>query len=58
MKSYQKDIINDDGTEETILISSNDDYTLNMFKNYSIANHKVKKKVNSRENLKVLFYQY
>lgn len=43
MKNYSKDIINDDGTEETILISSNDNYTLNMFKNYSIANHKVKK---------------
>ena len=35
MKNYQKDIINDDGTEETIIISSNDDYALNMFKNYS-----------------------
>ena len=43
MKNYQKDIINEDGTEETIIISSNDNYTLNMFKNYSIANHKVKK---------------
>ena len=43
MKNYSKDIINEDGTEETIVITSNDDYTLNMVKNYSIANHKVKK---------------
>ena len=43
MKNYSKDIINDDGTEETIIISSNDNYELNMFKNYSIANHKIKK---------------
>jgi len=43
MKNYSKDIINDDGTEDTIIISSNDDYTLNMTRNYSIANHKVKK---------------
>ena len=35
MKNYSKDIINDDGTEETIVITSNDDYTLNMVKNYS-----------------------
>ena len=43
MQNYSKNIINDDGTEETILISSNDGYELNMVKNYSIANHKVKK---------------
>ena len=43
MKNYSKDIINEDGTEETLIISSNDNYTLNMFKNYTIANHKVKK---------------
>lgn len=43
MKNYSKDIINEDGTEDTIIITSNDDYALNMTRNYSIANHKVKK---------------
>jgi len=43
MNNFQRNLKNEDGTEETIVISSNDNYTLNMFKNYSIANHKVKK---------------
>lgn len=43
MKNYSKDIVNEDGTEETIIITSNDDYTLNMVRNYSIANHHPKK---------------
>ena len=43
MKNYSKNIVNEDGTEETIVITSNDDYTLNMVKNYSIANHNQKK---------------
>lgn len=43
MKNYSKNIINEDGTEETIVITSNDDYTLNMVKNYSLANHNQKK---------------
>lgn len=43
MKNYSKNIVNEDGTEETIIITSNDDYTLDLVKNYSIANHNQKK---------------
>ena len=43
MKNYSKDIINEDGTKETIVITSNDDYTLNMTRNYRLANHQQKK---------------
>ena len=43
MNNFQKDIQNDDGTSETIVITSNDTHTLNMNKTYKLANHKVKK---------------
>jgi len=43
MNNFQRDIKNEDGTEETILITSNDNYNLNMTKTYKIANHTQKK---------------
>ena len=43
MNNFTKEIKNDDGTEETIVISSNDNYVLNMNKTYKIANHTQKK---------------
>lgn len=43
MNNYQKDIKNEDGTSETIVITSQDNYTLNMNKTYKLANHKEKK---------------
>lgn len=43
MNNYQKDIKNDDGTEETIIITSNDAYQLNMTKTYKLANYTQKK---------------
>jgi len=43
MNNFQKDIKNDDGTEETIVITSNDGYALNMNKTYKLANHTQKK---------------
>lgn len=43
MNNFTKEIKNDDGTEETIVISSNDNYVLNMNKTYKLANHSQKK---------------
>lgn len=43
MNNFQRDIKNDDGTEETIVITSNDNYNLNMNKTYKLANHTQKK---------------
>ena len=41
--NYQKDIKNEDGTEETIIITSTDNHTLNLNQKYKLANHKEKK---------------
>ena len=43
MNNFQRDIKNDDGTEETIIITSNDNHVLNMNKTYKLANHTQKK---------------
>lgn len=43
MNNFQKNIKNEDGTEETIVITSNDSHTLNMNKTYKLANHTPKK---------------
>ena len=41
--NYQRDIKNEDGTEETIIITSNDNHTLNLNQTYKLANHTQKK---------------
>lgn len=41
--NYQRDIKNEDGTEETIIISSTDNKTLNLNQTYRLANHTQKK---------------
>ena len=41
--NYQRNIKNEDGTEETIVITSNDNYNLNMNQTYRLANHKTRK---------------
>ena len=43
MNNMQRDIKNEDGTEETIVITSNDNHALNMNQTYKIANHNIKK---------------
>lgn len=40
MNNYQKDIKNEDGTEETIIITSNDTHTIDLSKTYKLANQK------------------
>ena len=43
MNNFQRDFKNEDGTEETLIITSSDNYTLNLTQKYRLANHKVKK---------------
>ena len=43
MNNLSKSYINSEGTEETVLASSNDNYKVKLNGNYKIANHKTKK---------------
>ena len=43
MNNYQRNIKNEDGTEETIVITSNDNHSLDLTKTYKLANHSQKK---------------
>lgn len=43
MNKFERDIQNEDGTEETIVITSNDNRTLNLKQTYKLANHTQKK---------------
>lgn len=43
MNNFSRDIKNEDGTEETIVITSNDNHVLNMNQTYKLANHTQKK---------------
>lgn len=43
MNNMSKKIKNSDGTEETLVINSTDDYKLKLDKNYKLANHVSKK---------------
>lgn len=43
MNNFERNIKNDDGTEETIIVTSNDNHALNMTKTYKLANHTQKK---------------
>ena len=43
INNYQKDIKNEDGTEETLIITSTDNHPLNLNQTYKLANHTQKK---------------
>ena len=43
MNNLTKKYVNDEGVEETIVASSNDDYEVKIAKNYTLSNHKAKK---------------
>ena len=45
MNNYQKDIKNEDGTEETIIITSNDAHTIDLTRTYNLANQKKESKI-------------
>lgn len=43
MNNFSKNYVNDEGVEETIVASSNDNYEVKLDKNYTLSNHQVKK---------------
>lgn len=43
MNNLSKKVINDEGKEETVIATSNDEYKVNLGSNYTLANHKEKK---------------
>lgn len=43
MNNIQRDLKNEDGTKETIIITSNDDHALNLNQTYKLANHNFRK---------------
>lgn len=43
MNNFQKEIKNEDGTEETLVFTSKDNYTIDTSKKYTLVNHQEKK---------------
>ena len=43
MNNFQRDIKNEDGTEETLVFTSNDNYKIDTNQKYKLANHQEKK---------------
>ena len=43
MNKFQRNIKNDDGTEETLVFTSTDNYKIDTNQTYKLANHKEKK---------------
>ena len=43
VNNIQKDIINADGTIDTVILTSNDNYNINLPRNYKIANNNLNK---------------
>ena len=43
MNNLSKNVTDDEGKNETIVVSSNDNYTVKLDKNYTLSNHKEKK---------------
>ncbi len=43
MNNFERNIKNEDGTEETLIITSNDNHALNLNQTYRLANHNPKK---------------
>lgn len=43
MNNLERNIKNEDGTEETLILTSSDSHTLNLSKTYKLANHTQKK---------------
>lgn len=53
--NFQRDIKNEDGTEETVIISSSDNRTLNLNQTYKLANHTEKKESKLAQKFKNSF---
>lgn len=43
MNNFQRNIKNEDGSEETVVITSDDNHILNLNQTYKLANHNLKK---------------
>ena len=43
MNNFQKNIKNEDGTEETLVFTSKDNYTIDTSQKYTLVNHQEKK---------------
>ena len=43
MNNLSKNYVNDEGAEETVVASSDDNYEVKLAKNYTLSNHQVKK---------------
>ena len=52
MNNFNKNFVDDEGKNETIIATSNDDYKLNMDKKYTLANHTEKKRSRLAEKFK------
>ena len=48
MNNYQKEIKNEDGTEETIVITSCDNHTIDLSKTYKLANQRKESKLSRK----------
>ena len=52
MNNFNRNFIDDEGKNETVIATSNDDYKLNMNKKYTLANHTEKKRSRLAEKFK------
>ena len=43
MNNLSKKVVNDEGQEETVIATSNDNYKINLNSKYTLANHSFKK---------------
>ncbi len=43
MKNFSKSFVNDEGVEETLVAETDDNYEVNLAKNYTLSNHQAKK---------------
>ena len=53
--NYSKEITNEDGNKETVVLTSNDNYNVKIDKNYTISNRKTKKTNKLTERFKSSF---
>lgn len=52
MNEFNRNFIDDEGKNETIIATSNDDHKINMSKKYTLANHTEKKRSRLAEKFK------
>ncbi len=55
MNEFNKNFVDDEGNNSTVIATSNDDYKLNMDKKYTLGNHTEKKRSRLAEKFKGSF---